>query len=238
LSLVLPTQKTEIVRSLEDSIILIHGRAKMGKSTLASQFPDWIFFATEPGLGGLSTYPLVINSWVTFLEACALIAAGDHKFQGIIIDTIDKLIVYCTDFILAQNNIRHPSDIPHGKGWNMITTELDRAMTKLNNLPYGMMYLSHSVLIEVETPTKKYSRWTIRPSGKNRDVFLDAATLIMYLDSAVDAGGEEKRLLRTEQSLYYDAGDRFDVLPPTIPFEKGVNTYELIKSYFNEGKEE
>ena len=49
----LPTAKTPAKRSLSDVSILLYGPSKIGKSTFASQAPNAIFIATEPGLNAL-----------------------------------------------------------------------------------------------------------------------------------------------------------------------------------------
>ena len=45
----LPTQKTLPKMSLRDMTVLIYAAPKFGKSTWASQAPDALFLATEPG---------------------------------------------------------------------------------------------------------------------------------------------------------------------------------------------
>jgi RecA-family ATPase len=70
----LPTTKTPPKRSLSDVSILLYGPSKIGKSTFASQAPDAIFLATEPGLNALEVYQHPITSWPEFLEVCAELA--------------------------------------------------------------------------------------------------------------------------------------------------------------------
>ena len=55
----LPTAKTPPKRSLSDVSILLYGPSKIGKSTFASQAPDAIFLATEPGLNALDHSKIV-----------------------------------------------------------------------------------------------------------------------------------------------------------------------------------
>jgi len=87
---------------------------------------------------------------------------------------------------------------------------------------------SHCDMEEIETKTKKYNRWTISVSGKNRGVFLNMADIILFVDSEMDKDGNERRLIRTKPSLYWEAGDRNNLLPETIP----LSYNELVK-YFN-----
>jgi len=223
----LPIEKSGIERRIQKQNILIYGRAKIGKSTLASQFPNPLFLATEPGLNHLSVFKVNINSWEKFLEACKDITDGKHKFETIIIDTCDNLVVYCSDYICRNNGIKHPSELAHGRGWNLITTELTRTITKLAGLPYGLVMISHSDLIEVETRTKKFHRYTISIGGKNRNLFLNMTDLILFIDSEVSKDGNEKRFIRTKPSMYWEAGDRSNVLPEIIKLD-----YSELNKYF------
>ncbi len=223
----LPLEKSGIERRIQKQNILIYGRAKIGKSTLASNFPNPIFLATEPGLNHLSVFKVNINSWEKFLEACKDVAEGKHKFETVILDTIDNLVVYCSDYICRSNGIKHPSELAHGRGWNLITTELTRSITKLAGLPYGLVMISHSDLIEVETRTRKFHRYTISIGGKNRNLFLNMTDLILFIDSEVEKDGTEKRFIRTKPSMYWEAGDRSNTLAEVIPL-----SYKSLASYF------
>ncbi|HOK47887.1 MAG TPA: AAA family ATPase, partial [Bryobacteraceae bacterium] len=65
----LPTKKTPPRANLGDYSILIYGPTKIGKTTLASQFPEALFLATEPGLNALEAYQIPITSWDGLLAA-------------------------------------------------------------------------------------------------------------------------------------------------------------------------
>jgi len=216
---ILPTNKIGKITDLSKQVIMLYGRSKIGKSTFCSNFENALFIATEPGLNHLEVFKVNVNSWETFLTACKELAEGKHQFKNVVIDTVDKLVVYCSDHICKENGINHPSELPHGKGWSLVTTELNRAITKLASLPYGLVMVSHCDQEEIETKTKKYNRWTISVSGKNRGIFLDMADLILFIDSEVDRDGVEKRVIRTKPSMNYDAGDRSSLLPEVLPLD-------------------
>ena len=114
---VLPTKKSNKITDLNQQIILLYGRPKIGKSTFCSQFDKPIFLATEPGLNHLEVYKINITNWETFLEACKEICAGNHDYKNIVIDTIDNLVLYCANYICEKEGINHPGDLPMGKGY-------------------------------------------------------------------------------------------------------------------------
>jgi len=229
----LPVEKSSKVTDLSQQVILIYGRAKIGKSTLCSQFDSPIFLATEPGLKYLEVHKVNINKWEKFIEGCSDVAQGKHKFKTVIIDTVDELITFCSDWVCRENGIHHPSELPHGKGWHLVTSELRRALVKLAMLPYGLVLVSHSEIQEVETKTRKYTRYTIPVGGKNKNIILNMCDIILFIDSEVSKDGGEKRLIRTKPSMFYEAGDRSGKLPEILPLD-----YKELAKYFQpkEGK--
>lgn len=211
----LPIEKSQKETSISKQVTLIYGRPKLGKSTFCSYYDNALFLATEPGLNHLEVFKVNINSWESFLGTCKEIAEGKHNFKTIIIDTVDNLIVYCQDYICRENDVTHPADLPHGKGWNFVTMEFTRALVKLYGLGYGIVLVSHSKSEEVETKTKKFNRYTIDISGKNQNVILNGVDIILFMDSEIKEG-VEVGVIRTKPSLYWEAGDKSKTLPADI----------------------
>lgn len=233
----LPTVKSQKETSLSKQIILVYGRPKIGKSTFCSYFENALFVATEPGLNHLEVFKAPVNSWEGFLEVCGGLASGTHSFKSVIIDTVDNLITYCSDFVCRENKVEHPADLPHGKGWSLITYELNRALTKLYGLGYGVILVSHSKQEEVETKTKKYSRTSIDVGGKNANVILNRMDLILFMDSEI-RDGIEVGVVRTKPSIYFDAGDKSSSLPESIayPLNNPKIAFDTILNSFNKTK--
>lgn len=231
----LPIEKTKPTLNLAKQVILIHGKPKIGKSTLVSKlFPNGLFIATEPGLNFLSVYKVSVNSWAKFLEVCGEIARESNKFSPIIIDTVDLLVAYCTEFICDREKINHPSDLDYGKGWSMVSKELQRALTKLSTMG-GLVLIGHTKTEEIKTKTKSYHKDNLTITGENRRVVLAIADLILYIDHEAEEGGKEKRIIRTKSSLYWEAGSRADSLvslPDIIPLD-----YSILSKYFSEKEE-
>ena len=63
----LPLERSKKVIELAKQVILVYGRAKIGKSTFCSNFPSALFLATESGLNQLEEFKVNITSWEKFL---------------------------------------------------------------------------------------------------------------------------------------------------------------------------
>ncbi len=210
-------EKTKVSKGLDGQTVLLYGRAKVGKTTLANEFPNVLFLATESGHSHLECDKVNCNSWSKFLEACALIAGGKHEYKTVCVDTIDNLVDYCTEAVCSENGISHPSELAMGRGWALVTTELKRAMMKLASLPVTVVFISHSSKEVIETSTgRKYDRWSISVSGKNKGVFLNMCDLILFIDFVSD-NGEMKRIIRTKPCQSWESGDRSGKLPEQLP---------------------
>jgi hypothetical protein len=217
----LPTTKTPPKKDLSDFTIAIYGPTKIGKSTLCSRFPEALFLATEPGLNALDAYQIPVTSWTELLAAAKDIAKGGHQFKTVIIDTADNAYKYCEEYVCAAENIRHPNDLEYGKGAAFVNNEFQRVLTKLAALPYGLILVSHAKEKEVKTPTGKYNKVTPTLPGGAYKIILGMADMVLYCDTeevaAPDGKTDQRRVIHTKPTIYFEAGDRTGRLPQTIP---------------------
>ncbi len=160
MTLTLPTMKTKPTSELGKQTILLYAPPKLGKSTFASKFPEAIFFECEPGLNHLEVFKLPTYKWEDFLEACKLIAKGDHPFKTLVIDTVDNAIqdVLGLRLCQAQHRIRRRHGARQGMG--LVKNEWHRVLTRLASLPYGLILISHAVDKTIETRTGEYTKTT------------------------------------------------------------------------------
>ena len=227
----LPTKKTQSKHNLIDFTMLISGASKIGKSTLCAEVPGALFLATEPGLNALDVYQTPINSYPDFLAACKEIAKGKHTFKTIIVDTIDNLYRFISEDICKKQNITHESDLGYGKGWSMVNSEFQRILTRLAHLPYGLILISHSQEIAIETRTGNRTKIVPSLPDKPRKILTSLVDFIFYCDIEVtkNENGESqfRRVLRTKPTHEYEAGDRTGRLPETIELN-----YQALSSAF------
>lgn len=220
----LPKEKTKPKDDTAFYSYLIYGPSKFGKTTFASKFPDAVFFATEPGTHSLEVYVDQVTTWEQFQANCKEIASGKHKFKTIVIDTVDNLYKYCSDCICGKLGIKHESELGFGKGFTMVNNEFLRALTRLAQLDYGLILISHSQEKEIETRTGKYKKNIPSLSDAPRKIVTGLVDIILYgeTEAVKDDAGKvvgQRRVWRTKPHTYYEAGDRTRRLPDTVPVD-------------------
>ncbi len=232
MTLTLPTEKAKPVTDLGKQTILIYAKPKLGKSTFASKAPNAIFFECEPGLNHLEVFKVPTYKWEDFLEACKLVAKGDHPFKTIVIDTVDNAFKACSEFICARNGVEYEADLPHGRGWGLAKNEWHRVLTRLASLPYGLVLISHAQDKTIETRTGQYTITQPSLPDRARNVVLGLVDIILFGDSIPkkDAAGNVtiERILRTKPHPTYEAGDRTGRLPEVLPLD-----YDAFVKAFN-----
>jgi hypothetical protein len=223
MTIVLPTEPSKPVTELGKQTILLYGAPKLGKSSFASKAPGALFFECEPGLNHLEVFKVPTYSWEAFLEACKLIAKGDHNFKTIVIDTVDNAFKMCSDYVCAKHGIEYEGDMGHGKGWALVKNEWHRVLTRLASLPYGLILISHAIDKTIETRTGEYTKTTPSLPDRARNVVLGLVDIILFGDSVAkkDTAGNVtiERVVRTKPHPTYEAGDRTGRLPELLPLD-------------------
>ena len=232
MTIALPTQTSKPSADLSTKKILLYGPPKIGKSTFASRFPGALFFECEPGLGELEVFKVPTYTWPDFLSACKLVAAGNHPFKTIVIDTCDNAFKFCSDHVCAQHNIEYEGDLDHGKGWAFVKGEWHRVLTRLASLPYGLVLISHAVDKQMKTRTDEYTKTQPSLPDRARSVVLGLVDIILYCDTVTRKGKDGAlvidRVVRTKPNPAYEAGDRTGRLPELLPLD-----FEAFQKAFN-----
>jgi GTPase SAR1 family protein len=233
----LPTAKTKSGGSLESKMVVLYGPPGVGKSTLASTWAggDVFFFNCAGELGDIEAYQESIGSWADFRNYAWAIAEavkkGDVPYRGSVIDTADVLGRYCAETVRKRLNIAHESDADYGKGWAALRDEFALNVAKLSSLSdFGVIFVAHAEEREVKTRSTTYDKWQIRGVKAIRETMQDMADLVLFIDYSDD--DDERRVIKTKPSRYWDAKERGQVprLPAEIEWPLGENGWEIIKA--------
>ena len=229
----LPKNRTKRKTSLSEQTVMLYGMPKAGKSGMCAQIPDALFLATEPGLNHLDVFQVPVNDWATFLTAAGELDKGDHPFKTIVVDTVDNAYKFCTAHVCKQLGVKHPADMPYGKGYALVNNEFHRVMTKLAGLPCGLFLISHAVEREIESRTGKYHKTMPTLPDGARKILLGMTDIILFADleadTAKDGSITYRRVLRTKPDRHFEAGDRTGKLPDPLPLD-----FDAFRSAFGE----
>jgi hypothetical protein len=148
-SVSLPSQKSIPSTDLGNYSMLLYGMKKIGKTSLASKFPEAIFLMTEPGAKALSVYQVSVKSWAEFKGYVKLLSE-DEKFQTVVVDIVDNLYAQCFEYVCQKLAIEHPSEEKWGKGWGDIKKEFITEIMALAQCGKGIIFVSHAMEKEVK----------------------------------------------------------------------------------------
>jgi len=146
----LPLEQNEPSSDLGQYSMLLYGRKKIGKTSLAAQFPGAFIMSCEPGAKALRVFKSEIRDWKT-AQACIDLAIKDKRFDTIVVDTVDLLYDYIFDATCTKQMIEHPNDEnDFGKTWRTIRKGFRTEIGKLLTCGKGVILLSHDTEKEVE----------------------------------------------------------------------------------------
>ena len=225
---VLPMDVVEPHVALSDLRFLLHGWPKVGKTSLASYFPDAYLLKTEQGGAALRHHGVAINDWNDMKQAVkALCATDDLPFKTIVIDTIDRAYEYLGETVCADNGVTHLSQLKFGKGYEEANKRMHN-MLEMLYAKFGVVLTSHSRMVEESRGAETVSRITPDLSGSQRKLITGWVDGIVYLmvdelQEVGEADGKEKVVGRAVQhvavlqgSPYIEAGGRLRHLPPKL----------------------
>lgn len=232
---------------------LIYGPPKLGKTTLANEWPNSVFIQTEQGENStseLDTFGL-LTSYNDVIEAIGALYTDTHTYQNVVLDSLDKLepLVWaatCQAQSPAWDSIEAPG---YGKGYIAADSFWRDLIEGLNALrrDRGMCVtlIAHSEVGRFDDPrTASYSRFDIRLHKRALGIVEDEADLIICLNqeagikeekqgfgkARAHAEGGVQRWMYLEGRPSMNAGNRYG-MPPKIPYIKGQGYSQLAK-YF------
>jgi hypothetical protein len=220
--------------------VLLYGPYKVGKSTLLAEMApeEMLLIATEPGQAALEVFREDVASWEEFLVVCGELAAGNHSFKYVGIDTVDNLARFCEEYVISsmaktagKTGYVHVSDFDWGKGSAAVTKEFSLKVAKLCQLGLGVFFVSHEKEGKVKTNTGLELDTVAPDVGAKgmRKFLLGYVDFILHAESIETTEGEQ-RVLRTRPKVIGDvrvveAGGRVprssEPLPELIRLDAG-----------------
>lgn len=141
-------EKKRINKTTEGKFNLFYGLPKIGKTTLAAQFPKTLLLAFEPGYNALDDlYVTPIHNWEDFIQVkkqlCSLPKLKE-KYEIIAIDTVDIAWKYVINKVVTDNGVTKIGDVGYGQGYTQAEEEFRSAISDLAQAGYGINFITHS----------------------------------------------------------------------------------------------
>lgn len=192
-----------------DARVFLGGQPKVGKTTLASQWKPstTLILDCEGGTRMLEGdhFVLPIRSWQDFVEAVKLLAAGEHPYHTVVVDTIDMLVKLCDAHVASGRNAISAGVVEYGKGLSELEALVRRDLGKLLSLGHGVWLIGHTELQEVN----KVQRMVPTVEKRVRGYLLGACDYILLAEAL-----GTKRVLHTQPSERFEAGSRVPMPEP------------------------
>ncbi|WP_292229385.1 ATP-binding protein [Brevundimonas sp.] len=244
------------VRADQPPRLLIYGPEKMGKTTLASEFPAPVFLQTEMGQSGdleLDSFGH-LTSYEAVDEALVALSTGDHSFQTVVLDSISALQSLIWKRVCADGSVSNIEqyDKGFGKGYVAADNYWHEVISALNYLrnERGMMIvlIGHAIIGKFDDPeTETYSTYGVDLHKRAEAILkreVDGILLVKKevtikrddpkkTDSRVRADGGDTRWIYTEGKPAFTAGNRYN-MPPRIMYPKGQG-YAALAPFFPAG---
>lgn len=210
---------------------LFYGRPGVGKTTLATRFPDSLLLSCERVSKGISCFDFNsenggVTSWPIFKAAVELLEQNPDRFKTVVIDTIDAAYNHCMDWVCKEMGIAYPKEDDFGKSWKAISKEFIAVMDRLWATGRGIVFISHAKEVQIQSHSgEKYTRIQPTMSGQAY-AFIKAKTdFVFYCEYYRDTEGNPIRIMVTSGDDVVDAKSAGS-LPRFLPMRKedGVET--------------
>ena len=235
---------TEGNASLGANNIFLYGIPKIGKTTLASQFPKALFIQSEAGTKHVSVERIVVNDWkqvgVAVSTALEKIRSGEWDYETIVFDTIDNMVDFCDDAVCQKYGLNVLGDLDYGKGYNHVKKALKKMFNELSNTDIGLVFVSHATEKEVDSKLTTNPYASTRADMESGKVKMITSTMMAtawrYFSGLCDmiwymgVNQDQERTIHTKPNAHFEAGDRSGRLSPSI----SPVSYEAILNDYNE----
>jgi len=203
---------------------VIYGPEGIGKSTLASQFPDAVFIDFEQGTDTMDVArfenPTHFDGLILLLKNIS----QEDICKTVVLDTADKLENLITDHICEVNDWKNIEDPGYGKGYTYLAQkwlEVLKACDEVVDSGKNIVIVAHAAMRKFEQPDEMgaYDRWELKLSKKTAPLIKEWADIVLFMNyknsivedpktkSKKAVGG--KRVMYATHSPTYDAKNRF-----------------------------
>lgn len=218
--------------------VVIYGTEGIGKSSLASKFPEPLFIDTEGSTDNMDVARLdKPTSWIMLNNQIAFIKANPTVCKTLVIDTIDWAESLCVDNLCAMHGKKGIEDFGYGNGYVYAKEEMGRFLNKLQDLieiGINVVLTAHAQIRKFELPDEmgSYDKYELKlgkkTSSQTAPLVKEWADLLLFCNYKTYLISQEKstkkkaqgnqRVMYTEHNPAWDAKNRHG-LPSELPLD-------------------
>ena len=218
--------------------VVIYGTEGIGKSSLASQFPEPLFIDTEGSTDNMDVARLdKPTSWIMLNNQIAFVKANPTVCKTLVIDTIDWAESLCVDNLCAMHGKKGIEDFGYGNGYVYAKEEMGRFFNKLQDLieiGINVVLTAHAQIRKFELPDEmgSYDKYELKlgkkTSSQTAPLVKEWADLLLFCNYKTYLISQEKstkkkaqgnqRVMYTEHNPAWDAKNRHG-LPSELPLD-------------------
>lgn len=238
-------------------ILLIYGVPKVGKTSLALEFPDVLYVPTageSPPAGVNITSTPVLEDFDDLIDTerglFIQLLTQEHPYKTVVIDSLDGLEPLEWDYTCRNQPEPWASIESPGYGKGYIEADAGwrrfiRAIEMLAGKGITVIMLAHHEIYRFDSPTSEpFSRYGIKLHKRASAIVQEASSLIGFLNfrteiKTADVGFNKKvarsegggdRELHVEERPGFTAGNRYPGMPPSLLYRQG-NMYAQLARY-------
>lgn len=233
--------KPNVPRALiQDYVFCLYGRPKIGKTSLFHSLMQEAFPGENAGLllGFEDGYRALknimaqsIESWRDFIDVIdQLIDQKDELgFKVIAMDTVDRAYDMCTTYVLKRESVKDgetykaAGDIPYGKGYTLISAEMQNQISRLHKAGYSWFFITHDQDKKIESRAGvNYDKATVSLERRARDIVVNMSDFIVFIENVPEKtkqGIVHNRWIFFRGNGEIEAGSRFPNIVEKVPYD-------------------
>jgi len=204
---------------------VIYGVEGIGKSTLASQFPNPLFIDLERGTNQLDVARIHLESLAEITQLIANLEKDTKGYQTLVFDTADWLESLVQEDVCRKAGKTSIEDFGYGKGFTIAGEAWKKLVDRLSRLSHtaglNIVFLAHAQMKRQELPEESggFDRWEMKMSKQGSALlkewpdlllFCNYKTIIVENDGKKKAKGAE-RVMYSAHHACWDAKNRFQL---------------------------